>query len=341
MESIVLGFGELLLRLSTQGNKLLVQSDSLAMHYGGAEANVCVSLSNFGIPTRYITKLPNNPIGIGGILNLNKYGVDTSSILLGEGRIGSYFLEQGAGDRGASVIYDRNDSLYSNLTAEEINWDAAFDGVGTLVLSGICPAVSATGAKTSLAVIKEAKKRNIQVVFDLNIREKLWKWGKEASEVLPDFLHHVDVLVGNEMHIKQLFKLIIPTEDEPEAWYYNKLATEILAQFPTIKKIAITSRRTYSATSTGFRAAFYDGKDIFLSKRLVSPQVVDRVGSGDAFTAGLIYGLLAFPNHLQKVIDFGSASAFLKHSIVGDFNQVSAQTVESFINNQEQTALSR
>ena len=328
-----LTFGEIMLRLKAPGQECFFQSPMLEATFGGGEANVAVSLANYGMDAGFLTVLPSNAIGDECVKELRRFGVDTSRILRGEGRMGIYFLEGGANQRPSKVVYDRAWSSIAMAKPGSIDWDKAFEGVEWFHITGITPAISETAMELSLESVKEAKKRGITVSCDLNYRKNLWKYGKRAAEVMREIANFVDVAIANEEDVQKSLEIttdVVVESGELDREKYRDLGNKVLAAYPNMKMIAITLRESHSADWNGWAACLNDGKDFYVSKKYEIRDIVDRVGGGDSFAGGLIYGLNTYADK-QTALEFAVAASCLKHSIIGDFNRVSVSDVEKLM----------
>ncbi len=326
----VLTFGEIMLRLKAPGHERFFQSPSLEATFGGGEANVAVSLANYGMDAAFLTVLPKNDIAEACIRELRYFGVDTSRILRGEGRMGIYYLEGGANQLPSKVVYDRAYSAIALARPGDIDWDKAFDGVDWFHITGITPAISETAMELSLESVAEAKKRGITVSCDLNYRKNLWKYGKSASEVMNKLAESVDVAVANEEDVQKSLGITADVDVESgtlDREKYRVLGNKVLAAFPNMKLIAITLRESHSADHNGWAACLNDGEHFYVSKKYEIRDIIDRVGGGDSFAGGLIYGLNHYTDR-QQALEFAVAASCLKHSVIGDFNRVSVSDVE-------------
>ena len=326
----VLTFGEIMLRLKAPGHERFFQSPSLEATFGGGEANVAVSLANYGMDAAFLTVLPKNDIAEACIRELRYFGVDTSRILRGEGRMGIYSLEGGANQLPSKVVYDRAYSAIALAKPGDIDWDKAFDGVDWFHITGITPAISETAMELSLESVAEAKKRGITVSCDLNYRKNLWKYGKAASEVMNKLAESVDVAIANEEDVQKSLGITADVDVESGALdreKYRVLGNKVLAAFPNMKLIAITLRESHSADHNGWAACLNDGEHFYVSKKYEIRDIIDRVGGGDSFAGGLIYGLNHYTDR-QQALEFAVAASCLKHSVIGDFNRVSVSDVE-------------
>lgn len=325
----VVTFGEVMLRLATELGLRFVQTDEYEATFGGAEANVAVSLAMFGVDASFVTKLPAHEIGDAAVNSLRKYGVDTSNIVRGGDRVGIYYYEKGASQRPSKVIYDRANSSIATAKLSDFNWNRIFKGVDWFHFTGITPALSDTVASITLKAVKEAKKRGITISCDLNYRKKLWSREK-AGSVMGELLKFVDICIANEEDCKDVFGI----ESENTDIYSGKLNREgyisvakQLADRFNLKGVAITLRESISASDNNWSGMlFYNGEAYFSKK--YSLRIVDRVGGGDSFGAGLIYSLLNGYDP-QRTIEFAVAASALKHSIEGDYNFVSVKEVET------------
>ncbi len=331
MSGKVVTFGEIMLRLSPPNFKRFIQTRSFDVIYGGGEANVAVSLANYGIPVDYITKLPNNEIGDACIKFLRQFGVNTKNIVRGGNRIGIYYLEMGSSIRPSKVIYDRANSAISEADPKDFNWDKIFEGASWFHWTGITPAISQNLANICLEAVKVAKEKNITVSCDLNYRSKLWKYGKAPIDVMPELVKHCDVAIGNEEDAEKVLRIKAPDTDvstgKVEATNYRVVVEEIVKQYPNLKQVAITLRGSISASYNTWSAILYDGNEMYVGPQYEITPIVDRVGGGDSFMGGLIYGLLTYKEDLQMVLNFAIAASCLKHTILGDFNLVSVDEV--------------
>lgn len=325
-------FGELMLRLAPEGYLRFVQADKFTVTFGGGEANVAVSLANYGIDAAFVSKLPNNDIGQAAVNSLRRFGVDTSKIVRGGDRIGIYFLEKGASQRPSKVIYDRAASAIALAKREDFDWDKIFEGVNWFHFTGITPALSDGAAEITMDALKAAKKKGITVSCDLNYRKKLWSKAK-AKEVMTSLMPYVDVLIANEEDSADVFGIKADDTDISKGALnkegYKSVAKKLVDAFG-FKYVAITLRGSISANDNKWSAMLYDGKDYFFSKEYMI-HIVDRVGGGDSFGGGLIYGMLNFKEDSQKVIEFAVGASCLKHSIEGDYNMVSVDEVLKLI----------
>lgn len=329
----VLTFGEIMLRLCAPNHERLLQSNMMEATFGGGEANVAVSLANYGMDAQFCTILPNNTIGEECIKELRKFGVDTTKIKQVEGRMGIYFIEPGANQLPSKTIYDRADSAIAKAKVGDIDWDKVFEGVDWFHITGITPAISESAMELSLQAVKIAKQKGVTVSCDLNYRKNLWKYGKKASEVMRQMANYVDVAIANEEDVQKSLDITIDVNVESgqlDREKYKELGNKVLAAYPNMKMIAITLRESHSADYNGWAACLNDGKDFYVSKKYEIRDIIDRVGGGDSFAGGLIYGLNNYETK-QDALEFAVAASCLKHSIIGDFNRVSKTDVEKLM----------
>ena len=328
MSKVVL-FGEIMLRLSPKGFNRFVQADKFNVHYGGSEANVAFSLANFGIDSSFVTKLPDNEIGQSAFNKLRQFGVDTSHIIKDGERLGIYYLEKGASQRPSKVIYDRANSAIAESNIDDFDWDEIFKDTEWFHFSGITPALSDNLAEICLMACKKAKELNITVSCDLNYRAKLWSEDK-AQKVMSQIMDYVDICIANEEDIEKVFGIKAKNTDVNQGKLdyesYKIVADDLLNKF-NLSKVACTLRTSLSASDNKWTAMLYDGNEFYQSNEY-EIHIVDRVGGGDSFVAGLIYGFL---NNLsdEESLEFATAASCLKHSIEGDFNLVSVDEVKN------------
>lgn len=326
--SKVITFGEIMLRLAPIGYYRFVQSDVLGATFGGGEANVAVSLANFGLDVAFVTKLPKHEIGQAAVNSLRKYGVDTSLITRGGDRIGIYYLEKGASQRASKCIYDRAHSAIAEASREDFDWDKIFDGADWFHFTGITPALGANVVEICRDACKAAKARGIKISCDLNYRGKLWT-RERARTAMTDLCQYVDVCIANEEDAKDVFGIEAANTDihggKLNHEGYKSVAKQLADTFG-FEKVAITLRTSISANDNDWAAMLYDGAEYYFSKSY-HVHIVDRVGGGDSFGAGLIYSLLSGKD-CQSALEFAVAASCLKHSIEGDYNMVSVSEVE-------------
>ena len=328
-----LTFGEIMLRLKAPGQECFFQSPMLEATFGGGEANVAVSLANYGEDAAFLTVLPDNAIADACKAELRRFDVDTKRIVTGEGRMGIYYLEGGANQRPSKVVYDRAYSAIALAKPGDIDWDKAFDGVEWFHITGITPAISESAMELSVASVKEAKKRGITVSCDLNYRKNLWKYGKKASEVMREIAKYVDVAIANEEDFQKSLGISAKSDVESgelDRDVYKQIAQTAMDLYPNLKKVAITLRESKSADTNYWAACIYDGKEFYVSRKYAITDIVDRVGGGDSFGGGLIYGLNTYATQAEA-LEFAVAASCLKHTISGDFNRVTVKEVESLM----------
>jgi 2-dehydro-3-deoxygluconokinase len=340
----IVTFGEIMLRLSPPGFQRFVQARSFDVIYGGGEANVAASLANYGQPVEYVTRLPANDIGDACLNFIRQYGVGTDHIVRGGDRLGIYFLETGAAQRGSKVVYDRAGSGLSTVEPGMIDWQAAFADADWFHWTGITPAISAGTAAVCLEAAQMAKEMGLTVSCDLNYRKKLWKWGKTPGEVMPDLAALCDVAVGNEEDADKVFGIKASEADvtggKVEAAAYVTVCERLVERFPNLKMVAITLRGSISASHNTWSAILWNDGRTYTAPIYDITSIVDRVGGGDSFCGGLIYGLRTYDN-VQQALNFAVAASCLKHTIVGDFNMVSVAEVEKLVGGDASGRVSR
>ena len=329
----VVTFGEIMLRLAPPGFERFLQSPSFVATWGGGEANVAVSVAGFGLPASFVTAVPSNPLADAMIGELRRFNVGTSHIVRGKGRMGVYFVEPGANQRASKVVYDRENSSMALAKPGDFDWNTIFENAGWFHTTGITPAISASAADLALESVKAARAKGITVSCDLNYRKNLWKWGKQAHEVMGELVKHVDVVIANEEDCQAA--LGIQADVDVHSGHlshdvYRALAEKVVSAHPNIKTLAITLRESKSASHNGWSACLFDGKDFLLSRHYEITHIVDRVGGGDSFAGGLIYGLLTLGSK-QEALEFAVAASCLKHSLPGDFNRFSTDEVKTLL----------
>ena len=335
MQKKVVSFGEIMLRLATPGYLRFSQSRELTATFGGGEANVAVSLANYGIPVDYITRLPDNDIGRACMMELRKHGVGTNHILWGGNRLGIYFLETGAVSRGSKVIYDREHSSVSEIKPGMVNWEQVFEDAAWFHWTGITPAISESAADVCLEAIETANQLGITVSCDLNFRKNLWNYGKKAGEVMPALIAGTDIVLGNEEDAEKVLGIIPEgvdvTAGKIDAAAYESVSRQIMERFPRCKKVVTTLRGSVNANHNSWSGVLWNGEGLFKAPTYQITHIVDRVGGGDSLMAGLIYGLLTYEGDDQKALNFAVAASCLKHSVYGDFNEVTVEEVEKLM----------
>ena len=333
MAGLVVTFGETMLRLAPPGFERFLQSPQFVATFGGGEANVAVALAGFGNPTRYVSVLPNNPIADALVGELRRFGVDTSQMVRGPGRMGIYFVEPGANQRPSKVVYDREDSAIALAKPGAIDWSEALAGARWFHITGITPAISASAAALAEESLEAARRHGLTVSCDLNYRKNLWKYGKSARDVMPGLFSLVDVGIANEEDCQAAIGIEAPVDvnsGKLDADQYRALAERVLAEYPGLKILAITLRESKSASHNGWSACLHDRSEFLLSRHYEITHIVDRVGGGDSFAGGLIYGLLNLETH-RDALEFAVAASALKHSIPGDFNRFTKEEVDQLV----------
>ena len=335
--SKVVTFGEIMLRLATPGFQRFIQSASLNATFGGGEANVAVSLANYGIDTEFVTRLPNNDLADWCVSELRKYNVGTKEIIRGGERVGIYFLETGAVARSSKVVYDRANSSIADIKPGMINWHEVLKDADWFHWTGITPALSQGAADACLEAIKVANELDVTVSTDLNYRKNLWKYGKKASEVMPELVAGCDIILGNEEDAEKVFGIkpegfdAEHTGGEVDAAEFQSVCAQLMNKFPRARKVIITLRGSINANHNTWGGVLYSNDTLYQSNRYDITHIVDRVGGGDSFMGGLIYGLLTYTDDDQKALDFAVAASCLKHTIYGDFNLVTVSEVENLM----------
>lgn len=325
-----------MLRLSTPGFLRFSQTKQYDATFGGGEANVAVSLANYGIDAEFVTRLPENDIAASCVQELRGLGVDTSNCVYGGDRLGIYFLENGAVARGSKVVYDRAHSSISTIEKGMIDWEKVLKGADWFHWTGITPAISQGAADACLEAIKTANRLGVKVSCDLNYRKKLWKYGKTASEVMPELVEGCDLILGNEEDAEKEFGIkplgfdAEKTDGEIDQSRFESVCRQLMERFPRCRKVAITLRGSVNASHNTWGGILFDGKKLNMSRRYDITHIVDRVGGGDSFMGGLLYGLLAYGND-QQALDFAVAASALKHTVFGDYNRVSVAEVEALM----------
>jgi 2-dehydro-3-deoxygluconokinase len=335
MDKKIITFGEIMLRLATPEHQRFSQITSFCASFGGGEANVAVSLANYGLQTEFVTRLPKNDIGQSVIMDLKKHSVGTNHILTGGDRVGIYYLETGAVARPSKVIYDRAHSSIAEIQTGMINWENIFKDASWFHWTGITPAISSGAAAVCLEAVKAAKKLGITVSCDLNFRKNLWKWGKTAPEVMPELVEFCDIILGNEEDAEKVFGIKPEAADiskgEVSASQFESVCKKMKQKFPRAQKVIITLRGSINADHNTWSGVLYDGKKLYEAPVYQITHIVDRVGGGDSFMGGLIYGLITYPGDDQKALNFAVAASCLKHTIHGDFNLITVEEVEQLL----------
>ncbi len=324
-----------MLRLATPDYLRFSQANRFNASFGGGEANVAVSLANYGIEVDFVTRIPQNDIGRACKMDLQKYGVGVNNIVYGGERLGIYFLETGAVSRGSKVIYDRANSAISEIKPGMINWDNVFEDAGWFHWTGITPAISQSAADVCLEGIKKANELGVTVSCDLNFRKNLWNYGKSAGEIMPQLVAATDIILGNEEDAEKVLGIkpegVDVTGGHIEGAAYKSVSKQIMEKFPRCKKVITTLRGSVNANHNSWSGVLWNGKELFEAPTYQITHIVDRVGGGDSFMGGLIYGLLTYKNNDSKALNFAVAASCLKHTVYGDYNQVTVEEVEKLM----------
>ena len=340
----VITFGEIMLRLAAPQNLRYSQVTNFEASFGGGEANVAVSLANYGIPVEFVSRIPKNDIGEACIMNLKKYGVGTNYILRDGERLGIYFLEKGSGSRASKVVYDRAYSSISQIEKGMIDWDKIFNDAAWFHWTGITPAISQGAVDVCLEAINKANEKGITVSCDLNFRKNLWKYGKKAIEVIPELVKGCDIILGNEEDAEMSLGIkpegVDVKSGKVTSEAYLSVSKKIMKQFPKARKVITTLRTSISADHNKWSGVLYNGNNFIEAPVYDITHIIDRVGAGDSFMGGLIYGLITYKDD-QKALNFAAAASCLKHTIKGDFNQVTVQEVEKLMSGDKSGRVSR
>lgn len=338
MNNKVITFGEIMLRLQSPGKERFLQSPTFEAGFGGGEANVAVSLAQWGMNVGFVSALPDNDIANICISNLRRFGVDTTHIIFFGKRMGIYFLEVGANQRPSKVIYDREGSSIALADTNIFDWNSIFEGVSWFHISGITPAISELAAINTLNALEVAREKGVTISCDLNYRKNLWNYGKDTKSIMRNIFKYVDIGIGNEEDIQKALEIneegindLSIRDGNIQTERYKNLCEKLFEEFPNIKKQAITLRKSMSADSNQWSACLHNKKEFIESKIYKINNIVDRIGTGDAFSAGLIF---CFIKGLEDTasLEFATAASCLKHSILGDFNQASLNEIENLIN---------
>ena len=333
----VVTFGEIMLRLAPPGFLRFSQANSFDVVYGGGESNVAVSLANYGVPVDFVTRLPNNDIGQCALMEMRKRGVNTQNIIFGGERLGIYFLETGAVSRGSKVVYDRAHSAICNIEPGMINWQHVFKDAGWFHWTGITPAISQGAADVCLEAVKVASELGITISTDLNYRAKLWNYDGDRETIMTELTSYCDVILGNEEDAEKHFGIkpdgldITTQGHDVKAEAFLSVCKQMMEKFPKAKKVITTLRGSISASHNTWAGVLFDGKKMYDTRQYQITDIVDRVGGGDSFMGGLIYGLLQYPDDDQNALDFAVAASCLKHTIKGDANLASIDEVEKLM----------
>ncbi len=331
----IVTFGEVMLRLAPPDHKRLTETESFNAMYAGAEANVAIALANLGKKSRFVSRISDNDIGEGCLRSIRQYGVDISNILRGPERLGKYFIEMGAMQRGNKTIYDRSHSAFANIEPEMVDWEDVFSDANWFHWTGITPAVSEGAYETCKKAVQVAQEMDVTVSCDINHRSKLWNWGGNESEVMSELMEYVDVGTGNEEDIEKAFGIkaegtdVEKGEIKPEG--YQSVHEKMMEKFPNLDLVASTLRESISASHNKWSAVISDEDSFYKSSKYDLTHLVDRVGGGDSFAGGLIYGLLEYKDDLQKALEFAVATSALKHSVYGDHCLVNKEEAESLM----------
>jgi 2-dehydro-3-deoxygluconokinase len=334
MSNLVVTFGEIMLRLAPPGFERFLQTPQFVATFGGGEANVAVALAGYGNPARFVTVLPPaNPIADAFIGEMRRFGVDPSRIVRRKGRFGIYFVEPGANQRPSKVVYDRDYSAIALAKPGDIDWNSAFEDAGWFHVTGITPALSESAAELALEACRAAREKGMTVSCDLNYRKNLWKYGKTAQQVMTELFRYVEIGIANEEDCQMALGIQVDVDvhsGKLEQEQYRRLTDRVLESYPNLKMIAVTLRESRSASHNGWSACLNDRSEFLVSRHYEITHIVDRVGGGDAFAGGLIYGLLNLPDR-RAALEFAVAGSCLKHSIPGDFNRFSAEEVMALV----------
>lgn len=346
MAEWIVTFGEIMLRLSPPGHLRLGQARQFDALFGGGEANVAVSLAHFGLPARFVSRLPAHELGDAALGELRRHGVDTSYVLRGGERMGIYFLEHGAVSRGSKVLYDRAFSAISEIQPGMADWRQIFEGARGFHFTGITPALSQSAANACLEAAIEARRQGLAVSVDLNYRKMLWKYGKKPQEVMEKLVECCDLLIGNEEDAEKVFGIHAEGVDVRQgesvrAEAYASVGQQLMERFPNLRRVALTLRGSVNASHNRWSGVLWNGSALLAAPSYDITHIVDRVGGGDAFAAGLIYGLLRWPSDEAQALAFAVAASCLKHTIHGDFNEVSVEEVEKLMSGDGSGRVSR
>lgn len=333
MAKKVITFGEVMMRLSPPGYEKFSQASSFELVYGGGEANVAISCAYLGMKAAHVTRFPDNALGKAATQFLRKHWLSSEHVIYGDDMMGKYFLEKGAVHRPSEVIYEREGSAFSLIEPSMVNWEEVLQGADWFHWTGITPAISEGAAKCCLDAIKTANKLGINVSGDINSRNNMWKYGKTMQEVIPDLVKNCDVVITSSHGIREMFGLGKPEDG------FKDLAKQLISAFPNINKVVKKTRRTISASHHQIQGKMWNGQKYIKTDTLNITHIIDRVGTGDAFAAGLIYGLLHYED--KEAIDFASAACALKHTVPGDVNMVSLDNVISLMEGNTSGAIRR
>ncbi|WP_273566009.1 sugar kinase [Maribacter halichondriae] len=333
MPKKVITFGEVMMRLSPPGYEKFSQASSFELVYGGGEANVAISCAYLGMKAAHVTRFPDNALGKAATQFLRKHWLSTEHVVYGDDMMGKYFLEKGAVHRPSEVIYEREGSSFSLIEPSMVNWKEVLKDADWFHWTGITPAISEGAYQCCLDAVKTANELGIPVSGDINSRSNMWKYGKTMQEVIPDLVEHCDVVITSSRSIREMFALGKPEDN------FQDLAKQLIALFPNIKKVVKKTRRTLSASHNQIQGKMWNGQEYIKTDMLNITHIIDRVGTGDAFAAGLIYGLLHYDD--EQALDFASAACALKHTVPGDVNMVSLENVQSLMEGDTSGAIRR
>lgn len=323
----VVTFGEIMMRLGTPNFSRFAQAKQFEINFGGGEANVALSLSVLGIPASHVTRFPDNDLGRSATSECQKYGVETKHIVYGGDRIGIYFVENGAAMRPGKVVYDRSNSSFATLKASDFDWVEILKDAQWFHFTGISPAISEEAAKACLEAVKVANGLGIKVSADVGYRSNLWKWGKTPSEVMPNLVEYCDVIVCSTGDASDMFGIV----SKDNGGDFKSVSQQIMERFPKVKKVLTTRRGQISSSHNTLKGRCWNGTELLETSVIDIPNIVDRIGGGDAFMAGYIYGELTYKED-QKALDFAVAASALKHTIEGDFNTATVSEIEEVMN---------
>lgn len=333
----VVTFGEIMLRLAPPGFLRFSQASQFDVVYGGGESNVAVSLANYGIPVEFVTRLPKNDIGACALMEMRKRDVGTSQVVYGGDRLGIYFLETGAVSRGSKVVYDRANSAMAQIKPGMVDWEQVFENASWFHWTGITPAISKGAADACLEAVRIARSKGITISTDLNYRAKLWNYDGDREAIMTELTSYCDIILGNEEDAEKHFGIkpegldITTQGDEVKAEAFLSVCKQMMKRFPNAKKVITTLRGSLSASHNTWAGVLYDGERMYQTREYQITHIVDRVGGGDSFMGGLIYGLLTYPDDDQNALDFAVAASCLKHTIKGDANLVTVEEVNKLM----------
>ena len=331
----VVTFGELMLRITPPGREMILQTPNMVCTFGGAEANVAVAVSQYGDEARYVTALPANDLGRAAVAELRRFGIDTSAIKMTNKRLGLYFTETGSNMRPSKVIYDRDDSAIAAVKPGDFDWDTILADADWFHVTGITPALSESLCEATIEALKKCKEKGVTVSCDLNYRKKLWKWGKEPIEVMPEIAKYIDVMIANEEDCQKCLGIELETgvdSGKLDTDMYKELAKIVMDKYPNVKALAVSLRESISADHNNWSGvlAIRDG-GFYQSRKYSITNIVDRIGGGDSFGGSLIYGFRNFDNDYQKIIEYAIGGSALKHTTYGDYVRFTKEDVLNLI----------